>query len=219
MRNDELARSFIGPGGRGPECDPGSQTSKARFGYIARNLRLPPNQFTAVRFVLIPVMWLCAVSGKPTLLAVLLAAACASDAVDGELARRLRMVTSFGAAFDSLADNLLLPSAATWLVLLRPTFILDHPVVTAVAIGTYAASLVVGLIRFRRFGNLHRRSSKWAGAILYLFAMQVLLFDTYSLAIFWLSVAMFEYSSLETLIIQVMSRDVSTMRPDEGNRA
>lgn len=212
----------MGPDIRELECDPRRQTSEARFRYVVRNLRLPPNQFTAVRFGLIPVMWLCVLSGKPTLLAVLLAVACASDAVDGELARRLRMVTTFGAVFDSLADNLLLPSAAIWLVLLRPTFILDHPVATAVPIATYAASIAVGLIRFRRFGNLHRRSSKWAGAVLYLFAMQVLLFDTYSPVIFWLSVAMFEFSSLETLMIQVMSRDAGTRsyrNPLEAKRA
>jgi phosphatidylglycerophosphate synthase len=188
----------------------------ARLRYVVRHLRMPPNQFTALRFGLTPVMWLSALTGKPTLLAVLLAVACASDAVDGELARRLRMVTAFGATFDSMADNLLLPSAAAWLILLKPMFIQEHPVATAIPIATYAVSLLVGLIRFHRFGNLHRRSSKWAGAILYLFAVQVLLFDSYSSAIFWLSVAMFEFSSLDTLLLQ-MRRHYDTATPPQNS--
>ena len=42
------------------------------------------------------------------------------SALDGQLARRLHQRSKLGAELDSLADNLLVPSALAWLVLLRP---------------------------------------------------------------------------------------------------
>ncbi len=173
------------------------------------NLRLIPNQITAVRFLLVPVMWGMVFVGLPEYLGIGLVVCLISDALDGHIARRLGQVTEFGGKFDSLADNILVPSAAVWLLMFTPEAFMDHPVISAVAIGTYIASIMVGLIKFRRFGNLHLYLSKASGVVQYVFVIHTFNTGTYSIWLFYITVSILFLSSLETLILQLFSPEVN----------
>jgi phosphatidylglycerophosphate synthase len=56
-------------------------------------------------------MWGMVMVGLSRYLAIGLMVCLISDALDGYMARRLNQVTKFGGIFDSLADNILIPSA------------------------------------------------------------------------------------------------------------
>ena len=79
------------------------------------------NVLTLVRVALIPVLVAVLLSAIPEadlLAAVVFVVASATDALDGWLARRRSMVTSFGALMDPLADKLLITAALVSLVAL-----------------------------------------------------------------------------------------------------
>ena len=79
-----------------------------------------PNQITLVRVILVPVfvviMLLNSIPNNDVIACVIFCVACASDFVDGYLARKWNLVTNFGKFADPLADKLLVSAALICLV-------------------------------------------------------------------------------------------------------
>lgn len=73
-------------------------------------LKTLPNQMTAIRFVLLPILWVFALLNLPTLIGLGTVITFITDVLDGYFARKLGQVSAFGSKFDSLADNLLILS-------------------------------------------------------------------------------------------------------------
>jgi CDP-diacylglycerol--glycerol-3-phosphate 3-phosphatidyltransferase len=159
---------------------------------------------SGTRLVLIPAIWIAALLGNGRLVGVGLVVAGASDFFDGYLARRLREESAAGARLDSLADNLLLISAAAWIELLHPEILSQNTVLVVATMAIYLASLSIGLIKFHQLGNLHLYSSKVAGGALYSFAVLTLISGVYEPPLLWLAAAAFVASSTETLLAQVL---------------
>ena len=159
---------------------------------------------SGLRLFLIPVIWWVAFLGDGRLVALGLLMAGASDFLDGYIARRLKQESTRGARLDSLADSLLLMSAAIWFELLHPEILRENAVVVTVTAGIYVSSLAVGWLKFRHLGNLHLYSSKVAGGLLYSFALATLAMGIYSPLLLWLAAIAFMVSSAETLLAQLL---------------
>lgn len=87
-----------------------------RFCYdpVAVNL---PNLISLIRLLLVPVFAVLFLTGRPAGAMVVFAAAAASDALDGFLARALDQRTPLGAILDPLADKVLVLAALVLLVI------------------------------------------------------------------------------------------------------
>ena len=72
-------------------------------------LRRLPNQLTAARLVLIPILWGFALTRNSLAVGIGLAVCFALDFGDGFVARRLHQTSSFGSKFDSAVDGLVGP--------------------------------------------------------------------------------------------------------------
>jgi CDP-diacylglycerol--glycerol-3-phosphate 3-phosphatidyltransferase len=82
-------------------------------------------------------------AGQPVLGAVLLAAACSVDALDGSVARLRGSVSAFGAFYDSVTDRVsdaVIFGATAWLMR-------DDPVAFTVAVVAFSAAQVTSYIR------------------------------------------------------------------------
>lgn len=176
---------------------------------MREHLRTLPNQITAARLVLLPILWTLTLLKLPTLVGIGLLLSLSSDILDGHLARRLGQVSKFGSKFDSLVDNILLPSAAVWLWLLRPEMYREHALACLIAFSLYISSLLLGVIKFRRFANLHLQSARIGSVVLYLFAAHALIADQYSPLFFYLAAGMFVLSSTESLLLQLICSEVN----------
>lgn len=175
---------------------------------MLRHLRTVPNQLTCLRLLLVPVIWVFALMHYPVFVGVGMIIAGLTDAIDGFLARKLNQVSEFGAKFDALADNILIPSAVIWLLILRPSVFTDHPVIFVAAFSLYGLSILVGLAKHKRLANLHLYSSKAAGIVEYAFIVHALLFGAYHPMLFYAAFGMFMLSSAETLILQLTQSEV-----------
>lgn len=167
-------------------------------------LKTVPNQLTAARLVLIPVMWVLAFLKLPFYIGFGIFISFITDVLDGHIARRLNQVSESGSKFDSLADNLLIPSGLVWLWLFRPGIYLENTLFCSLAITVYFSSLLLGAVKFKRFANLHLYSTKAAGVAMYLFMSIALIMDHYSPPLFYIAVIMFIASSTETLLLQLV---------------
>lgn len=171
-------------------------------------LKTIPNLLTALRLLLLPVLWGLALLKWPVPLAIGMIISFLTDTLDGFVARRFNVISAFGSKFDSLADNLLIPSTVIWLVILRPEVLTDHPILCAVAVATYGSSLLVGWIKFRRFANLHLYSKKTAGVLSYAFIVHALLAGRYNAWLFYIAISLFILASVEGLILQLTHAQV-----------
>lgn len=167
-----------------------------------------PNLFTASRLALVPVLWVMALNNLSLYVGLGLIACFITDVLDGRLARRLHQVTEFGSKFDSLVDNLLIPSALAWLWFLQPGVYWDHPAVWVAAFALYFGSLVVGIIKFRRFANLHLLSKRYGSVVMYAFVSSALITGQYYGWLFVAAMSIFILSSAEGMVIQLTRSEV-----------
>ena len=93
-----------------------------------------PNLLTLMRILLIPIfifVFYLPFNGASTVTAIIFAIACFTDWLDGYLARKLHMVSPFGAFLDPVADKLLV---STTLLLLVGAKEIDYITIPAIVI-------------------------------------------------------------------------------------
>jgi len=173
-------------------------------GELRRQLRFVPNQLTATRLALIPVLWALALTGHTFWVGIGLALAFLTDAADGFAARRFGQTSPFGSKFDSIVDGLLAPSVLAWLVLLSPAALFDNEALAAAWLATTYASIGLGLIRFRRFANLHLYSAKVAAVAQYAFVTHAFIAGAYLPVLFDCAVGFGILASAESLMLQLV---------------
>jgi phosphatidylglycerophosphate synthase len=171
---------------------------------LVAQLRLVPNMLTALRLLLVPLMWAAALAGKPTAVGVGLALSFWLDFGDGFVARRLHQTSTFGSKFDSIVDGMIAPSALCWLLLLEPAPIRDHWLLAACWVAITYTSLTVGLVKFRRFANLHLRSARYACVVQYAFLVDAFVAAPYEPVLLYAAAAAGFVASLESLVIQLV---------------
>ena len=167
-------------------------------------MRQLPNQLTAVRFVIVPIMWVCAFLDQHMYIGIGFTIGFVTDLLDGAIARKLNQTSEFGSKFDSLADQFIQISSIFWILMLMPEIFSENLFVSLLAIVVYITSLSVGLIKFKRMANLHLYLSKAAALFLYIFLIHTFIVGQYSRFLFILAGILFILSSTETLILQLI---------------
>ncbi len=167
-----------------------------------------PNLFTAVRLFLLPVLWLLAWFGQLPALGLGILVAGLTDVADGYLARRWRQVSAFGARFDSVADHTLLISMVVWLFWYQRPLFNDHPAMMAIVLSLGLLALVIGLLKFRRFANLHIYSAKFAGVMTYTMVVHAFLTGSYHPILFTLAWSASVLSATESILLLLLHDQV-----------
>jgi phosphatidylglycerophosphate synthase len=175
---------------------------------MLEELRKAPNLLTAVRFILVPVLWVFAFLGFREYIGLGILIGGLTDALDGFVARRMKLVSDFGSKFDSIADQFLQLSAIVWIFMLQPEVFSENPLLSLMALVTYLLSLLVGLVKFKRIANLHLYLSKVVGVFLFLFIVHTFIVGQYNKILFMLACVGFILSSAETLVLQLISNSV-----------
>ena len=176
---------------------------------MLRNLKLLPNQITLIRFLLVPIIWGMVVNRFYDYIGIGLIICFISDVLDGQLARRLHQTTEFGAKFDSLADNILIPSAVLWLLILKTEIFSGNPILMSLAILSYISSLIISHLFTKRVNVSQLYLSKLSGLTQYIFGIHAFVSGHYSEALFYITMAVFFLSTLESLVLQFVRIEVN----------
>jgi CDP-diacylglycerol--glycerol-3-phosphate 3-phosphatidyltransferase len=167
-----------------------------------------PNRISIARLAFLPVLWLFALLRLPVYLGWGALISYLSDILDGYVARRLNQRTALGSKLDSLADNLSILSGLIWFAMLKPEIYREHGLLWGLAIALYLASMLVGIVKFKRFANLHLESSRLGSIPLTAFVVHTFVADHYSPLLLYIAVGVFMISSAEGLLLQLLSRQV-----------
>ena len=162
-----------------------------------------PNGITLLRIALTPFFVLAAVSGNHTLALALFVAAGLSDAIDGLLARWLRMRSLFGTYLDPIADKVLLVSAFVSLTVPEPGAVRIPLWLTVMALSRDILIVLVALLLYLGAGVREFLPSTWGKATTVLQVLTVGAVLTANVAEVvqpWLLVALY-YTALVFIVI------------------
>jgi phosphatidylglycerophosphate synthase len=168
--------------------------------------RTPANIATAVRFFSIPVLWVFAFLGNGLILGIGVIIAAVTDALDGQLARRLGHVSSFGSKFDSIADHTLQLSAVVWLGMLVPEVFTENPLLVWTALGMNLLALLIGIVKFKRIANLHLYLSKAVWPLFLTLVAHAFLTGSYSKVLLYIACIAIIVAYTETITL-LLTRD------------
>lgn len=172
---------------------------------VLQALELIPNQITFLRLLLLFPLWYTALFNYRTSFVFFFLLAGATDILDGYLARKLNQVTHFGAAFDSLVDNLIGLSMVFWAYLWLPELIQDHLVLIIWIFILLAVNLSLQLWTYHRFLPLHLYSGKLELILIYLFFAHAVLYG-YSNLFLSICVIVGVVTLIEEIIITLQRR-------------
>jgi len=119
-----------------------------------------PNALCAVRLIGAATMIVLAVMGYPWAFFGVMIVSIATDWVDGRIARALNQRTQIGPRLDTLADAAMYLAMLLGLGWLHTETLRSQSVLILAALITYAISVVVAAIRFRRWPSYHTRAAK-----------------------------------------------------------
>ncbi|MGH7551615.1 MAG: CDP-alcohol phosphatidyltransferase family protein [Longimicrobiales bacterium] len=165
-----------------------------------------PNALSLLRLILVALVWIAALAGQRILVAIGIAIAGATDVADGIVARSTGTSTRFGSQLDSIADISLMASTLAWLIILRPTFLLENWLLIAIWLGVAVLTLAVGWVRFRKVADLHLYSAKAAATVSYAFVIYLLFADSYERWMVYTVFAVCLLATAEALVVFATSR-------------
>lgn len=154
--------------------------------------RFWPNLLTATRIALMPAVLAAAVAGSRSWFTALIAAALATDALDGFLARRLKAFSEFGRKLDSAADYVTLVTGVWGIALLWPDVMRRELPWVVTGLAAFLAVIVYGFVRLGRAPCYHTWASKAGAMVCPLTLVPLLMGGTaapFHAAIVWLVLA------------------------------
>jgi cardiolipin synthase (CMP-forming) len=147
-----------------------------------------PNMITLLRLLIIPIFGYYLYEGYYLVAAILLIAACLTDVLDGYIARRFDLITTFGKLVDPLADKLMQVTALLILTIqnIIPLFILLIIIVKELVMA------IGGLLLYKKdkYVVQANKLGKIASASIYIAIVLILFGVPYSNIIFYIAFTM-----------------------------
>jgi len=132
-----------------------------------------------------------------------------TDVADGFIARKLKMETETGARLDSMADNLTYLLAFTGIFVFKWEAFRPHLASFLVFIAFLVSTVILSLVKFKRFPSFHLYSTKIGGYIegIFFFILFTVGFITpfYYFMIFWGILAAIEHIAIQLIIPDMRS--------------
>ena len=129
-----------------------------------------------------------------------------TDALDGFLARKLKITSDLGAKLDSIADLLFY---AVMVLKILPKLIEVLPLAIWCTVGVTVlmriASYLIAAVKYHRFASLHTVLNKLTGLLLFLVPFGLLLPSFWDVALCTMGCIVAFFASLEELIIHIKS--------------
>jgi CDP-diacylglycerol--glycerol-3-phosphate 3-phosphatidyltransferase len=151
--------------------------------------------FSLYRILALPLLLSLIILEERNLFTWFLLISYATDAIDGRLARSLRISSARGSQLDSLGDQLTLGVALIGLLVFENAFIRQNLTLILVAFVPYLAQMVLAFRKYGKATAFHTYLAKLSALIQGIFILWLLFFGP----VYWLFYLMVGLSILETL--------------------
>ncbi len=120
------------------------------------------NAITVYRLIAAPLLLLLILNHQFDIFKWLLIISFFTDAVDGYLARRFKVISKLGASLDSIADDLTIAVAIVGIIEFRPGFLKDEIILISILFTLYMLQIILALMRYRKISSFHTYIAKIA---------------------------------------------------------
>lgn len=170
-----------------------------------------PNGITFSRVALLPALWYFLLRDRFAAAGVVLLLAAVTDVLDGYAARRLKLETRFGAAFDSLADYAVGITILLWFPFIFPGVLRAFLLPVLAVLLLLAAVWAISFVKFRALPAYHLWSGKAVTTLFYVFIVHALLFSYSTMLLYAVLVAAI-VTAAEQLLLVLTSGHVDQKR-------
>jgi CDP-diacylglycerol--glycerol-3-phosphate 3-phosphatidyltransferase len=169
-----------------------------------------PNVITTYRLFIAPVILYFIISGQERLFAIFLVISLLTDAVDGYIARRFKMETEIGARLDAFADYFTYILVFIGLFVFKLEELKPYLVSAIIFIGMLVLTVIVSLVKFRKFHSYHTVIEKSGGYVQAIFF--ICLFTIGLIApLYYFMIVLGILGAIETIAIDIL---IPEMRSD-----
>jgi phosphatidylglycerophosphate synthase len=161
------------------------------------------NSITIYRLISAFALLYFIVAGDMHVFRWLLAVSFFTDAIDGFLARKLKVTSVMGSRFDSIADDVTILMAVIALIVYKREFIMDQIIVFIILLVIYIVQNALALIKYHRLTSFHTWLAKIAAIIQATFLILIFFLPQPPLLLFFMAAA-FTFLDLTEEIILVL---------------
>ena len=151
--------------------------------------------FSFYRIFAFPFLLLLILLGEREVFAWLLGISYATDAIDGFLARKLKISSARGSQLDSYGDQLTLTAALIGLLVFETAFIRANLVLIIIAFIPYILQMIIAFRKYGKATAFHTYLAKLSAITQAVFILWLLFFGP----VYWLFYAMIAIGILETV--------------------
>ncbi len=162
------------------------------------------NIITLYRLIMAPVLLFIIFSGNINLFKWLLPVSFFTDLIDGYLARKFRVTSTWGAKLDSIADDVNILVAVIALFVFKYEFIIQEKASIIVLLVLFAVQTALALIRYKKISSFHTYLAKCAAMLQGLFFILVFLFPEPVNILFYTMVAVTAIELIEEIILVLL---------------
>lgn len=151
--------------------------------------------FSLYRIIAVPLLLTFIFLDKRLLFTWFLLISYSTDAIDGFIARKLKITSARGSQLDSFGDQLTLIVALIGLVVFEPTFIKDNLLLIAIAFVPYIIQMIIAFRKYGKATAFHTYLAKLSAITQSVFILWLLFFYP----VYWLFYGMIVLGVLETI--------------------
>lgn len=151
--------------------------------------------FSFYRILAIPVLALFLLLGSREWFAWLLLISYSTDAIDGYLARRLKITSARGSQLDSIGDQATLVMGLLGLLVFENAFIRENLLLISIAFIPYLIQMGIAFAKYGRATAFHTYLAKISAVLQAVFILWTLFFGP----VYWLFYGMIAIGILETI--------------------
>jgi len=119
------------------------------------------NAITFYRLLAAPVLLILLFSNQLAVFKWLLVVSFLTDAIDGYLARKYKVISVFGSILDSVSDDLTIAVAIFGITMVNPEFLWKELPLVAVQVLLFITQICFALIRYRKISSFHTYLAKF----------------------------------------------------------
>ena len=127
-----------------------------------------------------------------------------TDAIDGFLARKYKVVSVVGARIDSIADDLTVLMAVLGVVVLKPEFIRQELNLIIVLLVLYLLQTIMALTRYGKISSFHTYLAKIAALFQGMFFVLLFFLPQWPMLLFYVASAMTILDLVEEIILVLL---------------
>ena len=151
--------------------------------------------FSFYRVAAVPLLSILLWFGERELFTWFLLISYSTDAIDGYLARKLKMTSARGSQLDSIGDQLTFIMGLIGLVVFETDFIKTNIILILIAFVPYLLQMVIAFVKYGKATSFHTYLAKVSAVLQGVFILWLLFFGP----VYWLFYCMIIIGLLETL--------------------